>query len=61
MSSACVCIYVSRKRYLEGIWVGKEGLTGKIQWETGDPESPCATFNMLLLWFPALQNRDNID
>lgn len=55
MSSAPVCVYMFQERdILEVIWVGKEGITDKIQWETGDPVSPYAAFNMLLLWFPAL-------
>jgi len=48
-------VYVFQERDIpEVISVGKEGVTDKIQWETGDPASPCVTFNMLLLWFPAL-------
>lgn len=62
MSSAPVCVYMFQERdILEVIWVGKEGITDKIQWETGDPVSPYAAFNMLLLWFPALWNSDNTD
>lgn len=49
----CVCMFQERD-VLEVIWVGKEGVTYKIHWETGDPTSPYATFNMLLLWFPGL-------
>lgn len=44
---SCVCF---KENILEVIWVGKEGLTDKIQqWETGNPVSPYATFSMLLL------------
>lgn len=49
----CVCMFQERD-ILEVVWVGKEGLTDKMQWETGDPISGNATFNVLLLCFPAL-------
>lgn len=55
MYTHSVCVYMFQERdILEVIWVGKEGVTDKIQWETGKPTSPCATFISLLLWFPAL-------
>lgn len=56
----CVCMFQGRD-ILETICVGKEGLTDKIRWETGDPASLYAAFSMLLLWFPVLWNSDNTD
>lgn len=57
---APVRVYGSRKRCSEVIWIGKEGLTGKSRWETGDPASPYATLTCCCFG-SCLLKRDNVD